>query len=118
MNPDIILEEKIKHPTCPFCGADKERTIVREDTEGNTIYQCKPGVFLMSTKYCYGFSSVPKYKFIRSLIKPIAFILSTFGLANCFVSYIFHCQNCGAEWESDPYPTNLCEKINWNNLLK
>ena len=118
MNPDIILEEKMKHPICPFCGADKERTIVCNDIEGDTIYQYRLGVKLVSTKYYYGFSNISKYKFISLLIEPIAFLLNVFGVSNFFIYYKFHCQNCGAEWESDPYPTDLCKKINWNNLLK
>ena len=119
INPYHIIEDKINHPVCPFCQKANRLCKSKIDTDPRQVFILDKGISIYREYIYYSFTDLPEYN------KYIDLICIVFTKLHLFRKHItkfkkikYRCNNCGAEWISDPYPLNLCDKINWNDVIK
>lgn len=119
MNPDHIIQEKINHPVCPFCEKAHRLSKSKIAIDPEQIFIQDKGIRTRCEYTYYSFTDQPER---NAYIELICIVLTKLHLFRNHIARFkkieYHCNNCGAEWVSDPYPLDLCDKINWNDTIK
>ena len=87
LDPSTIIKKKIDelNSICPFCGENKKYLFMISDRN--------EGIELIGNRTWFG----PQNRSLKSFFKKW----------HCWRVDLYRCRTCGAQWETDSYPTDI-----------
>ena len=110
LNADKLLYNEVvkKNMICPFCGEDREYDFI-EDLKAN--FKSKKMLGVEHTLTCIEWYGKKDEFDLKTHSYRLFSSLKFWEKDHHWKMLNFKCHTCGAEWYSDPFPTDIMDKV-------